>query len=69
MSVPLVHRDQLLGVLNVNAALDDTFQEYELRALSIFGEHAASTIANAPALRAGARRHGQRSRTAPSTTR
>ena len=47
MSVPLVHRDQLLGVLNVNATLDRTFDEYELRALSLFGEHAASAIANA----------------------
>jgi diguanylate cyclase (GGDEF)-like protein len=47
MSVPLVHRDVLLGVLNVNANADSTFDEYELRALSLFGEHAASAIANA----------------------
>jgi diguanylate cyclase (GGDEF)-like protein len=47
MSVPLVHRDQLLGVLNVNASAERTFDEYELRALSLFGEHAASAIANA----------------------
>jgi diguanylate cyclase (GGDEF)-like protein len=47
MSVPLVHRDSLLGVLNVNAGADRTFDEYQLRALSLFGEHAASAIANA----------------------
>ncbi|MEA3056748.1 MAG: hypothetical protein QOD30_2180, partial [Actinomycetota bacterium] len=47
MSVPLVHRDTLLGVLNVNAGPDRIFDEYQLRALSLFGEHAASAIANA----------------------
>jgi diguanylate cyclase (GGDEF)-like protein len=47
MSVPLVHRGSLLGVLNVNAAPGRTFDEYDLRALSLFGEHAASSIANA----------------------
>jgi diguanylate cyclase (GGDEF)-like protein len=47
MSVPLVHRGELLGVLNVNAADGRTFDEYDLRALSLFGEHAASAIANA----------------------
>jgi len=49
MSVPLVHRDELLGVLNVNVRDDAgrTFDEYDLRALSLFGEHAASAIANA----------------------
>ena len=50
MSVPLVHRDELLGVLNVNvrgAGSGRTFDEYDLRALSLFGEHAASAIANA----------------------
>ena len=47
MSVPLVHRGELLGVLNVNASDTTTFDEYDLRALSLFGEHAASAIANA----------------------
>jgi diguanylate cyclase (GGDEF)-like protein len=47
MSVPLVHRGDLLGVLNVNAADGKTFDEYDLRALSLFGEHAASAVANA----------------------
>ena len=47
MSVPLLHRDQLLGVLNVNADADRTFTEYELRAFSLFAEQAAIAIANA----------------------
>ena len=47
MSVPLVHRGSLLGVLNVNGEPGRTFDEYDLRALSLFGEHAASSIANA----------------------
>jgi diguanylate cyclase (GGDEF)-like protein len=47
MSVPLVHRGELLGVLNVNAHHGRRFDEYDLRALSVFGEHAASSIANA----------------------
>jgi two-component system sensor histidine kinase KdpD len=47
MSVPLMHRDQFLGVLNVNADADRTFTEYELRALSLFAEQAAIAIANA----------------------
>ena len=47
MSVPLVHRGGLLGVLNVNAEPGRIFDEYDLRALSLFGEHAASSIANA----------------------
>jgi diguanylate cyclase (GGDEF)-like protein len=47
MSVPLVHRGELLGVLNVSAGAGKAFDEYDLRALSLFGEHAASSIANA----------------------
>ncbi len=47
MSVPLVHRDALLGVLNVNAAPGRTYTEHQLRALSLFGEQAAAAIANA----------------------
>ncbi len=47
MSVPLIHRGLLLGVLNVNAKSDKTFSEHDLRALSLFGEHAAGAIANA----------------------
>jgi GAF domain-containing protein len=47
MSVPLVHRDELVGVLNVNAALGRAFTEYDLRALSVFAEQASAAIANA----------------------
>ncbi|HUF32599.1 MAG TPA: EAL domain-containing protein [Acidimicrobiales bacterium] len=47
MSIPLVHRDTLLGVLNLNAGSGRQFSEYDLRALSLFGEHAAAAIGNA----------------------
>jgi len=47
ISVPLVNRDELLGVLNVNAAVGRTFTEYDLRAMSVFAEQAAAAIANA----------------------
>lgn len=47
MSVPLVHRESLLGVLNVNAGRDRSFTDHDLRALTLFGEQAASAIANA----------------------
>jgi GAF domain-containing protein len=47
MSVPLVNRDQLLGVLNVNAEPGSAFSAYDLRALSLFAEQAAVAIANA----------------------
>jgi two-component system sensor histidine kinase KdpD len=47
VSVPLIHRQELLGVLNVNAGLERSFTEYDLRAMSLFAEQAASAIANA----------------------
>lgn len=47
MCVPLIHRSQLLGVLNVNSGGGHRFTEYDLRALSLFAEQAASAIANA----------------------
>ncbi len=47
MSVPLIHRGTLLGVLNVNAKPGRAYTEYDLRALSLFGEHAAAAIAKA----------------------
>ncbi len=47
ISVPLVSRDEVLGVLNVNAASGRTFTEYDLRAMSVFAEQAAAAIANA----------------------
>src|SRR5437764_1410907 len=47
LSVPLVNRGEVLGVLNVSAASDREFTEYDLRALGLFAEHAAVSIANA----------------------
>src|SRR5581483_3234844 len=47
LSVPLINRGEVLGVLNVHAGADRTFTEYDLRALSLFAEHAAVSIANA----------------------
>lgn len=46
MSVPLVSRETLLGVLNVNAAAGREFSEYDLRALSLFAEQAAAAVSN-----------------------
>src|SRR4029453_19607623 len=47
MSLPLIHRDEVVGVLNVNAAAGCAFTEYDLRAVAVFAEHAASAVANA----------------------
>src|SRR5207253_1341551 len=47
LSVPLINRDEVLGVLNVHADADRNFTEYDLRALGLFAEHAAVSIANA----------------------
>jgi len=47
ISVPLVNREDVLGVLNVNAAVGRKFTEYDLRAMSVFAEQAAAAIANA----------------------
>lgn len=44
--VPLLNRGDLLGVLNVNGTAERPFTEYDLRALSLFAEHAAMAIAN-----------------------
>jgi signal transduction histidine kinase len=46
LSVPLVSRDQVLGVLNVNAVPGRVFTEYELRALNLFAEQAAVAVMN-----------------------
>jgi signal transduction histidine kinase len=46
VSVPLTNRGNLLGVLNVNSGARK-FTEYDLRALVLFAEHAAMSIANA----------------------
>jgi diguanylate cyclase (GGDEF)-like protein len=47
LSVPLIHRDVLLGVLNINAVEGFAYNPHQLRALSLFGEQAAAAIANA----------------------
>ena len=47
LSVPLINRGEVLGVLNVHASADRSFTEYDLRALGLFAEHAAVSIANA----------------------
>lgn len=47
ISAPLIHRDELLGVLNVNRMGDERFTEFDLRAVSLFAEQAAASIANA----------------------
>jgi two-component system sensor histidine kinase KdpD len=47
ISAPLIHRDELLGVLNVNSSGERIFTEFDLRAVSLFAEQAATAIANA----------------------
>jgi diguanylate cyclase (GGDEF)-like protein len=47
LCVPLMHRDALLGVMNINANPGRTFTEHDLRALTVFAEQAAGAIANA----------------------
>jgi putative methionine-R-sulfoxide reductase with GAF domain len=47
MSLPLINRDEVVGVLNVNAAVGYAFTEYDLRAVAVFAEQAASAVANA----------------------
>ena len=47
ISAPLIHREELLGVLNVNSTGDRLFSEFDLRAVSLFAEQAAAAIANA----------------------
>jgi GAF domain-containing protein len=47
LSIPLVSRDKLFGVLNVNASSDRRYTVYDLQAASLFAEQAAGAIANA----------------------
>ena len=48
MSVPLMRRDELLGVLNLNETEGRReFTEHDLEALGLFAEHAAIAIGNA----------------------
>lgn len=56
MCVPLIHRDELLGVLNIASFGDRMFSEYDLRAVTLFAEHAAVSIANGRLFDAESRR-------------
>ena len=47
LSVPLVNRNALFGVLNVHSGSDRCYTEYDLQALSLFAEQAAGALANA----------------------
>ncbi|MCK5376994.1 MAG: GAF domain-containing protein, partial [Acidobacteria bacterium] len=47
ISVPMIYRDELIGVLNVNAKPGREYTKHDLRALSLFGDQAASAVANA----------------------
>jgi two-component system sensor histidine kinase KdpD len=47
LSIPLVSRGRLFGVINVNAGTDRAYTVYDLQAASIFAEQAAGAIANA----------------------
>lgn len=47
MCVPLQHRGHLLGVLNVSASGDRSFDEYDMQLLSLFAEPVAAAIAKA----------------------
>lgn len=52
MSVPLEAKGELLGVLNLNVMSGDRrYDEYDLRALGLFAEHAAMAISHARILR------------------
>jgi diguanylate cyclase (GGDEF)-like protein len=45
--VPLIHRQDVLGVLILKGAPDHVYSEHDLRAVSLFAEHAAIAVANA----------------------
>jgi diguanylate cyclase (GGDEF)-like protein len=45
--VPLLHRGTVLGVINLIGAAGHIYSEYDLRAVSLFAEHAAIAVANA----------------------
>jgi GAF domain-containing protein len=48
MSAPLYARSEPVGVLNVSVSDGDrSYSEHDLRALTVFAEHAAIAIANA----------------------
>ena len=45
--VPLVHRGKTLGALSLSGSADHIYTEHDLRAVSLFAEHAAVAVANA----------------------
>jgi diguanylate cyclase (GGDEF)-like protein len=47
LCVPLLERGELLGVLNLSAPDEGDFSEYDLRAVSLFAEQAATAISKA----------------------
>ena len=47
LCVPLLERGEVLGVLNLSAPVEGDFSEYDLRAVSLFAEHAAAAISKA----------------------
>jgi len=47
--VPLIGKEDLIGVLNINAKTDRRYSERDLRAMSLFGEQAGAAIESAHA--------------------
>lgn len=47
VSVPLIHRGEVLGVLNINTSGDRQFREYDLAVAELFADAASVAIANA----------------------
>ncbi|MBS1270570.1 MAG: putative signaling protein [Gammaproteobacteria bacterium] len=47
MCVPMIHRDEFFGVITLTSRDGESFTDNDLRALSLFGEQAASAVANA----------------------
>lgn len=45
--VPLIGKDDLIGVLNINAKTERRYSERDLRAMSLFGEQAGAAIESA----------------------
>jgi len=45
--VPLVHRGSVLGALSLTGSSEHIYSEHDLRAVSLFAEHAAIAVANA----------------------
>jgi diguanylate cyclase (GGDEF)-like protein len=45
--VPLMHRGEILGALSLSGSSDHSYSEHDLRAASLFAEHAAIAVANA----------------------